>query len=249
MYDQPGDRVHLTWDGVAALPSGSPCYCGNHVGFAMKNQQVDRWAKPGSTEVDDIQVGEEFVMFIEDVHELALAGALANVQLHDKLWMNSTDKITVLTAVGGGTGGADADEVQSVKVIGTGGSFKLIFEGEETANIKFNATAKEVREALEALKLLDVGDVTVTGGPGDLTGTVPYLVTFGGSLDNTDVGAMTATDTLTGGEEKVVITTSTAGAGSSDVSVPLGIVDYIDTSRSPHVARVNLSDIKPFITG
>lgn len=252
MYDQPGSRVHVTNDSGAAIANGAPAYLGGHVGFVEKNTQIDRWTKPGSEEATHVMPGESCVIFVVDVHELPLTGALASVNVKDRLWFDTATQ-TVVTSAGGGTGGSPKNEKQSVKVQGTAGAFKLAWTdpfgvADETANIKFDATAKEVREALEALDTIDPGDVVVTGGPGNEAGSAPYVVEFTGAFADTDVNAITATDTLTGGEEKVTITTSTAGAGSTDTTMPLGVVDSIDTARTPDVALVNLSDIKPFLT-
>ncbi len=83
---------------------------------------------------------------------------------------------------------------------------------ETTANISATATAAEVEAALEALP--GVGDVTVTGGPGDAEGSDPYQVTFSdGPLSHNDV-EMTATDVdLTGGSSFSSVEASTQVAG------------------------------------
>lgn len=105
------------------------------------------------------------------------------------------------------------NEVQSVKVQATGGTYKLTFETKQTAAIAFDATAAQVKAALEALDNIAKGDVKVTGGPGDEGGTKPYVVTFEGAYADKNVGSLTADATaLTGGEHKVTVTTSTAGA-------------------------------------
>jgi len=115
------------------------------------------------------------------------------------------------------------NEVQTVTVDATGGAFKLTFDGQETADIDFDATPAEVVAALEALSNIGVGDVAVTGGPGDAGGTTPYEVTFQGALGSADQPEMTATDTLTGGAGTAVVATDTAGAG------PKGGVDFTYT--------------------
>ena len=250
MYDQPGSRVHVTNDTGVALPNGAAAYIQGHVGFIEKNTQLDRWVKPGSEEATHVMPNETCVVFVTDVHELALAGLLANVGVGDKLYIDG-DSQTVLTAPGGGEGAAN--EKQSVKVQGTGGFFKLtipVFEDPaEQFKVKWNVTAAEMQAIVNALLGIEPGDVVITGGPTDEAGTNPYIFTFGGRLADTDVAAITSDVTeLTGGEHKTTITTSTAGAGSVDTVMPLGVVDAIDTARTPDVALVNLSDLKPFIT-
>lgn len=253
MYDQPGSRVHVVNDTGAAIPNNSPRYISGHVGWVMKTQPIDRFVRPTDEEATHVMPDEPCVVEVLGTHEIARSGLLSEAGVGSKLYLDATTQ-TVVTAAGGGAGGSPANEKQSVKVQGTGGNFKLAWtdplgDAAETANIKFNATAAEVQAALEALDNIEPGDVAVTGGVGNEAGSAPYIVLFGGRFADTDVAAITATDTLTGGEEKVTITTSTAGAGSSDSTMPLGIVDAIDAVRTPEVLRVNTDDLKPFILG
>lgn len=113
------------------------------------------------------------------------------------------------------TGGTD--EVQTVTITGTptGGTFTLTYAGQTTAGIAYNAIAGAVQSALVALSNLSAGDVTVSGGPGPAT---PYVVTFGGSLDSTDVVQMTATSNLTGGTAPAVTVTTTTGGAAGAVT-------------------------------
>lgn len=107
-------------------------------------------------------------------------------------------------------------EVQTVAITGapTGGTFTLTFSGQTTAAIPYNATATQVRTALEALSNVNPGDVAVSGGT--LPGT-NVVVTFGGQYLGEDVAQMTASGTgLTGGTTPAVtVTTTTAGGGAS----------------------------------
>lgn len=107
-------------------------------------------------------------------------------------------------------------EVQTVTITGgpTGGSYTLTFSGQTTAAIPYNATAAQVKSALEALSNVDVGDVAVSGGPHPGTAVV---VTFGGQYLGEDVAQMTASGaSLTGGTSPAVaVATSTAGGGAS----------------------------------
>ncbi|MEU8740617.1 hypothetical protein AB0K62_13815 [Streptomyces halstedii] len=110
-------------------------------------------------------------------------------------------------------------EVQSVTVTGgpTGGTYTLTFSGQTTAGIPYNATASQVKTALEALSNIAPGDVTVTGGPHPGTA---MSVAFVGAHLGEDVAQMTASATnLTGGTDPAVtVVTTTAGgaAGASD---------------------------------
>ncbi len=99
-----------------------------------------------------------------------------------------------------GAGKAGVDEQQTVTVEATGGRFVLanmtkaeVEEGqffcvngsEETpkfAEYEFNASAAEVQAGLEQVCGYGPGSVEVSGGPGDTSGSSPYVITFDGSL-------------------------------------------------------------------
>jgi hypothetical protein len=253
-YDAPGKRIEVVWpggaNGTTPIHTNRFAVVDNKVLLLTKTGQIDRFVRPDSAPAVEIQPNETCVGFQGGVHELLLDGTLGlgNLSKGDKLWIDAATN-AILTSGGGGTGGAPANEKQSLKVEGTGGTFKLTWEGAQTTAIKFNASAAEVQAALEALATINVGDVTVTGGPGNELGTTPYVVLFGGRFADTDVPAITADSTaLTGGNHVVTITTTTAGAGSSDTALPLGVVDEIDATRTPHVARVNTDAWHAFIT-
>lgn len=102
--------------------------------------------------------------------------------------------------------GSGTDEVQSVTVDGTAGTYTLEFKGETSAAIDFDATASELKAALELLDTID--EVTVTGGPGDDGGTSPYVVTFGGFNGGQDQPLLVADDAgLTGTGVTVAVVT------------------------------------------
>lgn len=100
----------------------------------------------------------------------------------------------VATTTPGGTG---VNEVQTVTIptTATGGTYTLTYSGQTTGAIAYNANAATVQTALLALSNLDTGDVVVSGGPG---GTAALVITFGGTLAETNVGQITATGSLTG---------------------------------------------------
>ena len=108
------------------------------------------------------------------------------------------------------------DELQTITVTGgpTGGTYTLTFSGQTTAAIPYNATAAQVRTALEALSNIEDGDVTVAGGPHPGS---PVTVKFtGGAHQGEDVAQMTATASLTGGTTPgVTIATTTAGGAAT----------------------------------
>lgn len=107
------------------------------------------------------------------------------------------------------------NEQQQVAITGapTGGTFTLTYSAQTTTGIGYNTTAGATQTALEGLSNIGAGDVVVTGGP--LPGT-PLVVEFTGALASTNVTAMTATPSLTGGTSPaVVITTPRAGVAVS----------------------------------
>ena len=108
------------------------------------------------------------------------------------------------------------NEVQTVTVDATGGTFTLTYAGQTTSALAENAAAATVQTALEALSNLAPGDVTVTGSAGG-----PYTLTFGGTLANTNVAQLTSNAaSLTGGAGTVTHGTTTAGgSGTATVSV------------------------------
>ena len=90
------------------------------------------------------------------------------------------------------------NEVQAVTRTGspTGGTFRLTFSGQTTANIPYNATAAQVQTALANLANLGPADVNVEGGPSLNT---PWFVSFRGLRANQNVPQMTFTNNLIGG--------------------------------------------------
>jgi hypothetical protein len=104
--------------------------------------------------------------------------------------------------------GNGVSEVQTVTITGTptAGTFTLTFGGNTTAATAFNATASTVQTNLRALASIGGTNVTVTGGPGPGT---PYVVTFGGTLAQTNVAQMTASSSFTGGTSPTTTVTTT----------------------------------------
>ncbi len=107
------------------------------------------------------------------------------------------------------------NKVETVAVDAEGGTFTLTFNGQTTTAINFDADdttgAASVRALLEALSTIAVGDVTVTGGPGDDGGTTPFVVTFHQTLAATPLNLTGSGASLTGGAGTVTITHTTAG--------------------------------------
>lgn len=112
-------------------------------------------------------------------------------------------------------GGTLQNEVQTITVTGTptGGTFRLGFRGQATANIAYNAAASAVQTALLALNNVGASDLAVTGGPGPGT---PWVVTFGGNLAGQNVDLIVLENNgLTGGTNPTVGVVSTTAGGVS----------------------------------
>jgi hypothetical protein len=123
------------------------------------------------------------------------------------------------------------DEVQSLKVDATAGKYKLKFEGQTTADIKFNATAKEVEEALVALSNIAAGDVEVSGGVGNSGGTKPYVVKFLGAYAGTNVPTLevaAGSEALSGGGAAATVSTTTAGSKAGEGGREVTCLFHID---------------------
>lgn len=100
------------------------------------------------------------------------------------------------------------NEVQTVTVDATGGTFTLTFKDQTTAAIAENASAAVVQAALRALSRIGSDGATVTGSAGG-----PYTVEFTGRHGRKDVPLMTANDDLlTGGAGTVTVAETTKGS-------------------------------------
>ena len=166
----------------------------------------------------------------------AIAAPIFNVDLHhhETNFAPGSDlglEITTLTQ-----GSAPAtDEVQKLTVNAAGGVFTLTFNGATTApQIKSIATADELEASLNSLSTIGGagGSVNVSGGPGNISGSAPYLIAFGGALGATDLPELVATDAGIGGigglpeywlDLSNVGDTTTAGPITVKVSLPPGI--------------------------
>jgi hypothetical protein len=107
----------------------------------------------------------------------------------------------------------------SITVKAKKGTFVVSVEGDETGDVKFNATKEELLAALEDLGAVDSGDFVVTGGPGDELGTKPYVITA--AADGQYAGANFPTFTtdaakLEEGAHTAAVATVTTGVDEGD---------------------------------
>lgn len=95
-----------------------------------------------------------------------------------------------------------------------GGSFKLLFDGQSTAAIPYNASASTIQSALNALSTID--QVSVTGGNGTFT------ITFGGAHAYQNVSQIVARgNSLTGGQHKLDILADTRSLPPGDLEIQI----------------------------
>lgn len=120
------------------------------------------------------------------------------------------------------------NEVQTITITGTptGGTFSLDFEGEVTAPIAYNATAADVKAALELLTNIDSGAITAGGGafPGSAV-----TVSFGGNYAGTNVSLLEVVDSrFTGGSSPAAaVAQTTAADGTAGATDGRQLVDNI----------------------
>lgn len=118
--------------------------------------------------------------------------------------LGSSNRTAMTTNAAGLTGGAGTaviatttqgvapvDEVQTLTVVATGGTFTITYAGQTTAVIAYNANAAAVEAALELLSNIGVDEAVCAG---TLSGGM--TVTFGGTLAGTNVAQVTCTSTL-----------------------------------------------------
>jgi hypothetical protein len=138
-----------------------------------------------------------------------------------------------------------SDAVQEIIVRATEGEFLLEVAPEQTAILPYNATPAEVQAALEAISTVGPGNVSVTGGPGDETGSKPYRVTFTGVLGSQRIIPTSAFSAfgLPGGQEgSIAVREVSSGAPAADY-----VVTATNTGSAPSVpgSPVVLEDTLP----
>lgn len=146
----------------------------------------------------------------------------------------------VIAGAGYTGGGVVSDAVYTLTSTAAGGTFTLSVTSpldgtiETTAPIAWNASANDVLAALEALTIVDPGDVvSATGGA---LATNPVVVTFGGRFVLQTVAVTQNTTLLIGGAQTLV------GSGGGSV-VPTGAEWAYATGRmAVRVGKVEVID-------
>lgn len=226
---QPGGAVYVTNASGGNLYTGKPAKIANRVGIVVKQDARDWDDALVNPEV--VANGEGCLLLVDGVTEVDDTTPAA--ALGDLVYVKADNTLTT---------NAITDEIETLTVSATGGTYKLTYSGQETGTINHNAAPATVQTALEALSNIAPGDVTVTGGVGNAGGTNPYVITFGGALKDANITQITADSTsLTGGAGTATPGTTTQGGTAATA---LGrCVAAVGTRglRSTQI-RVDLSD-------
>ena len=137
-----------------------------------------------------------------------------------------------------GVPSAGTDEVQTLTIDATGGTFKLKFEGFTTSAISWSATNTTLRDnvdtALEALSSIGTGGITTAVGT-MTAGIGTATVTFAGNLAKKAVGLMTATSSLTGTSPTVAVAETTPGVNPTSAGAPVGQLAVDETNAKLYI--------------
>jgi hypothetical protein len=144
--------------------------------------------------------------------------------------------------------GAAKDSVQEVTVRAVGGGFSLesfqIYGETEGLGVwyeefNFNASDRELSEGLE--RMFGPGTVEVTGGPGDATGSKPYVIKFVGSRADQPVETMTAEASALGAQASV----TQPSEGRSDGQIVIVASNLGDESARGEITPITIADKLP----
>ena len=132
---------------------------------------------------------------------------------------SGTDLTLTVTA---GPGNVPANEVQKLTVGATTGTYALEFQSPRpdsskhtTGPISAAASHEEVQAALEGLSNIGAHNVSVSGGPGDASGSTPYRIEFLGRYSDSDLSPLRITSaSLSGGAAEANVTTLAEGGGA-----------------------------------
>lgn len=133
----------------------------------------------------------------------------------------SVDDITPTPAV---------NEVQTITMTATGGTFTITIGGQTTSALPYNETNANVLAALLALSTVDTGDIAVSGPAGT------YVLTYGADYAGQDVPmAVLGVGSLTGGTATIAETTKGAAAGASAFGLDLWHEDSFNVAPKPAI--------------
>jgi hypothetical protein len=102
------------------------------------------------------------------------------------------------------------NEVQTLTVVASAGTFTLTFKDQSTATLAYNISAASLQTALEQVASIGTGNVAVSGSAGG-----PFTITFQGALAATNVPLLTVdANGLRPLKPRIQVVTATAGSAS-----------------------------------
>ncbi len=210
-YQPPGVRVS-----EALTPSINPllatpasvCIVGLTQGYVTRTDVIDL------TNEDAVPLTN----FPADATLVEPLVSVANINDSTQSYLEGTDfEVNYSDAV---------NEVQTVTLEATSGTFTLAFGDETTAALDFDAATGDVQTALEDLGNLESGDIAVTGSVGN------YTLTFAGQYTDTNVSEVVADGSLLGeGDTIDVHTTINGGVKGTVARVDGGAIEEGETVR------------------
>ena len=202
-------------EGTGNLITGQNLITGvsTSTGAFLRNQVLTGPGIPPNTKI--LAVGKE--------EGSELSGA--ELRLSEPVTATATNSPLIVNAA---PGNVPVNEQQTLTVTATGGEFTLRFTSpfpekatEITTRIPAGAPATgsgSVQEALENLPDIGSGNVTVSEGPGDETGSTPYLIEFKGHYADVNVNQLVPGNVdLTGGTPSSSATVATTQGGAASL--------------------------------
>jgi hypothetical protein len=139
-----------------------------------------------------------------------------------------------------GVPSAGTDEIQTITIGGTptAGTFKLTFQGQQTAAITWSATnatlVANIDAALEALG--NIGTAGVTTAVGTMTAGIGTItVTFNGVVGKLAVDTMTVVSSLTGTSPTIAVAETTPGVTATARGYPKGTIVSDTTNAKGYI--------------
>jgi len=134
-----------------------------------------------------------------------------------------------------------SSQVDRLSVSATEGTYSLLLAGHKVEAIPFDATAGELQSMIEAV--VGAGTVTVSGGPGDESGSAPYLLSFEGELADQTVNLEFPQGgvKLSGGRASATVAVLTHGSSSGVLVVSATNVGGASSNGEP----ITIADVLP----
>lgn len=205
-----GDSVHVQVIDRSASAGRFDLYVYN--GGTTGSYIVERW--------NDLVMDPDSERYVESVINSVRRGSA---------WITVTDagsatahpdnapKVLSPTALTGGSDGlvAAVAEVQNITVAASGGTWDLTIGAESALDLAYDISAADLEDVLDGFTAFSNGDIEVTGGPGNVSGSTPYVLTYLASLGNRVLPTCDSTN-LTGGAHTATPSTVVPGVGASD---------------------------------